>query len=379
INLNTFPLNALPILTVEQTRQIAQNVAAARGLTFDPNQGLNVVAVGDQLRNPRSFQLGAAFEREVMSGVTMGVTYDHVNTVHLNINRDLNVGVPVIRAGDLSQRPFYNIQGTGAGRPLPNLGFVQIREASGRSNYDALTFRGQMRKKWGQFDAFYTLARNLDNDSTERNATFATYDDSFNLVPEYNYSSSDRRHQFTYNTVLNLPLGFQWASLGRFRSGVPVDVTVSSIIAPTGSGLSNQQFANAVTLTNSTSGDLNLDRGNFADRPYIAPGVSSKRNSFRNRAVYNIDMRLQRDIKWGERYSLSPTLEVFNIFGFKNIQYASTTVLNYGNPGINEETGAVLGPSNPNFLQLRNAAGDLILNNLPGQPRQVQVGLRFKF
>jgi hypothetical protein len=370
IDLNTFPLGGLPVLTVDQVRQIAQNIATARGQSFNPNLNLGLVAVGDQLRNPRSFQYGFAFEHEMAQGFTLGVTFDHVNTSFLNINRDLNVPAPVLRAGDMSLRPFFGLT-TGTPRPISTLDFVQIREASGRSNYDGLTFRTQMRKKWGQVDAFYTFARDLDNDSTERNATFAEYDNGFDLRPEYSYSRLDARHRFTFNTVLNLWGGFQWSSLGRFRSGYPIDVGVSGI-----AGVA----ASAVTLSGSTSGDLNGDRGNTGrDRPFSAPGVSFKRNAFRNQPNYNIDMRLQRDIKWGEHYRLSPTLEVFNIFGFKNIQFAGNAAFNYGNPGVNEKTGEILGPTNPTFLTIKDANNNYLLNNIPGAPRQIQVGLRFQW
>ena len=370
IDLNAFPLNSLPILTVQQLQQINANINAARGLTFNPNAGLALVAVGEQFRNPRSVQFGAGVEREVAKGFTLGATFDYVNTVHLNRNRDLNVPVPTIRTGDRSLRPFYNVDAQGQNRPLRGLSFVQIREASARSLYRAFTVRGQFRRKFGQFDAFYTLAKNLDDDSTERNATFAEYDDSFNLVPEYSFSRLHRKHQFVFNTVLNAPLGFQVSTTGRFRSGTPIDVTVSSI-----TGIS----AAAVTLSGSTSGDLNLDRGNFSDRPYLAPGVPSKRNSFSNRPFYNVDLRIQRDFKFSERYKFSPSLEVFNFLKFKNIEYAGTTALNYGNPGVNELTGATLGPTNPNFLRIRDANGNYLLNNRPGSPLQIQLGLRFEF
>ena len=370
IDLNSFPLNNLPILTVAQLQQINTNINTARGLTFNPNAGLALVAVGDQFRNPRSVQFGGGVEREVSKGLTVGATFDYVNTVHLNRNRDLNVPVPTIRAGDQSQRPFYNVDAQGQNRPLRGLSFVQIREASARSLYRAFTVRAQLRRSFGQFDAFYTLAKNLDDDSTERNATFAEYDDSFNLLPEYNFSRLDRRHQFVFNTVLNAPLGFQVSSTGRLRSGLPIDVTVSGI-----TGVS----ASAVTLSGSTSGDLNGDRGNFSDRPYSAPGVPFKRNSFRNRPFYNVDMRIQRDFKFGEKYKLSPTFEVFNVFKFDNIDFSGTTAFNYGNPGVNERTGEVLQPTNPTFLRLRDDNGNYLLNNRPGTPLQMQLGVRFEF
>ena len=107
--------------------------------------------------------------------------------------------------------------------------------------------------------------------------------------------------------------------------------------------------------------------------------MTQKRNSYRNRPVKNVDLRVQRNFRFGEKFELSPSLEVFNLFDFQNIQFASTRVLNYGNPGINEKTGAVLAPSNVDFLKLRDVNGNLITNNIAGAPLQIQFGLRFKF
>jgi hypothetical protein len=261
-----------------------------------------------------------------------------------------------------------------------NTGYVQVREPGGKSEYQALVFRGQLRRKFGQFDAFYTLSRNLDSDSTERNATFASYDNGFNLTPEYNYGANDRRHVVAFSTVLNLPLKFEVAANARYLSGAPVDVSVSSIVAPAGSGLTSAQYAALVTIQSSTTGDLNQDAGNFNDRPYVAPGVSSLRNSYRNLPLKFFDLRIQRNFKIGEKVEIAPSFEAFNLFNFSNITYASTTATNYGNPGINERTGAVLGPSNPTFLSLRDpVTGALLLTNSPGSPRQIQLGLRLKF
>jgi hypothetical protein len=239
--------------------------------------------------------------------------------------------------------------------------------------------RANYRKKWGQLDVFYTLSKTLDDDSTERNATGADYDNAFNFKPEYNFSRQDRRHRFTFNTVLNLPAGFQFSALGRMSSGVPIDVTMSSFIAPTGSGLTAAQYAALVTLSGSTSNDLNGDRSTFNDRPYIAPGVSLKRNSYRNFGIKNIDIRLQRDFKIGERFTISPSFEVFNIFKFKNIRLAGATIFNYGNPGVNERTGETLPVTNPRFLQLRRADGSYEPSNVPGAPLAAQWGIRMKF
>jgi hypothetical protein len=387
IDLNNFPLGGLPVLSVAQVNQILANISAAGGTSVNVLNGLQVVAGGQNFRNPRSIQFGGAFEREVARGLTVGASYDYVKTTRLNFNLDHDLPTPIIRPGDLSLRPFFGIVSSSVigaqNRPIStfgNTGYVQVRESSAKSQYQALVFRAQLRRKFGQFDAFYTLSKNLDNDSTERNATFASYDNAFNLAPEYNYGANDRRHVIAVSSVLNLPLGFELGMTSRYLSGAPIDVSVSSIVAPAGSGLTAAQYAALVTIQSSLSGDLNQDAGNFNDRPYIAPGVSSKRDSYRNRSLKFFDLRIERKFKLGERFELAPSAEFFNLFNFSNITYASTTATNYGNPGINERTGAVLTPSNPTFLALRDpTTGALLLTNSPGNPRQIQLGLRLKF
>jgi outer membrane receptor for ferrienterochelin and colicin len=385
VNLNNFPLSALPVLSIAQVQQINSNVATACGQTFNSLAGLQVVAGTNDLKNPRSIQFGIGVEREVARGLTVGANADYVKTSRLTFNRDYDLPAPIIRAGDLSRRPFFGVVSTtviGAqSRPitaLGNSGYVQVRDSSARSLYQAVTVRAQLRRKFGQFDAFYVLSKNEDSDSTERNATFATYENAFDLGPEYNYGALDRRHVFSANAIIHAPLGFEIAMNGRILSGSPIDVSISGIVAPAGSGLTAAQYAALVTLQNSTSGDLNQDT-TFPDRPFIAPGVSSKRNSYRNRGLKFADLRVQRNFRFGERFELSPSVEIFNVFDFQNITYSSTTATNYGNPGINERTGEVLAPSNPTFLALRNSTGDLLLTNSPGAPLQIQFGLRFKF
>ncbi|MEK6333824.1 MAG: carboxypeptidase regulatory-like domain-containing protein [Acidobacteriota bacterium] len=399
IDLNNFPLGSLPILSNAQLNQILANIAAAGGTPPNVLNGLQVVAGGQNFKNPRSFQFGGGFEREIARGLTIGASYDFVKTDRLNFNLDHDLPTPVLRPGDRSLRPFFGIAASTIGSPavpligaqnrpiatFGNTGYVQVREPGAKSEYQAFVVRAQFRRKFGQFDAFYTLSRNLDNDSTERNATFASYDNAFNLAPEYNYGANDRRHVVAFSTVLNLPFGFETAMSSRYLSGSPIDVTVSSIVAPLagsglpGAGLSNAAYATLVRLQGNSSSDLNQDAGNFNDRPYLAPGVSSLRNSYRNRSLRFFDLRIERKFKIGEKFEISPSFEAFNLFNFQNIVYGSTTALNYGNPGVNENTGEILAPSNSAFLQLRDANGVLRNTNFAGAPRQIQLGLRLKF
>ena len=78
------------------------------------------------------------------------------------------------------------------------------------------------------------------------------------------------------------------------------------------------------------------------------------------------------------------TAEVFNVFNFDNIQYAGSAVTNYCATPVPLDCGFAA-PTNLNFLQIldQNPAssrkGQYLLNNNPGPPRQVQLGVRFQF
>jgi hypothetical protein len=352
VDLNTFTLDKLPLLSVQQV----QSVASALGLSnFSPFTGAQPITWAPNFENPRSYQWGAGVERELGGGFSVGADYSQVNTVHLQRNRELNIPTPIIRATDPAQRPFFGlttaVASGGQTRPIPSLGSVQMRESSGRSVYQAATFRAQLRRSWGQFSAFYTLSRSLSDDDNERDAGGIGYENSFNLGPEFNYSRLDRRHQFVANPVFFLPYDFEVSSAIRLRSALPVDANAGA--------------------------DLNQDLGG-PNRPYSAPGVPFKRNAFRNEPVYDIDFRLQKTIAFTEKARIILSADMFNIFNFKNIQYAGQA-LQYCTGTIPLDCGFGSTGRNPLFLQLKDANGNFILTNNPGAPFQAQFGARVQF
>jgi outer membrane receptor protein involved in Fe transport len=351
INLNNSTLDKLPAITAEQV----QGVAAALGLTnFSPFTGAQPITWDRNYENPRSYQFGIGVERDLGGGLTVGVDYSQINTVHLQRNREVNVPAPILRstAVDPAQRPFFGLTGTGARtRPITSLGSVQVRESSARSVFQSAVFRAQLRRKWGQFNTFYTLSRSLSDDDNERDSGGVGYENGFNLNPEFNYARLDRRHQFVANPVFFLPYSFEVSSAIRLLSGLPVDARAGA--------------------------DLNGDTVNN-DRPYQAAGVPFKRNAFRNRPVYNVDFRLQKGFNFTERARLTLSAEMFNIFNFDNIQYAGNTT-QFCTGTITSDCGFGASGLNPLFLKLRNPDGTFITSNNPGAPFQAQFGARFQF
>jgi outer membrane receptor for ferrienterochelin and colicin len=343
IDLNTFSLGQLPVITPEQVQSVAQALGLA---TFDPFTGAQPIGWASDYKNPKSYQFGGGIEREFGSGFTVGVDYTQVNTFYLQRNRELNLPTPIIRPTDPAQRPFY-----GGPRPIPTLGSIQVRESTARSVFQSMTVRTQLRRKFGQFNAFYTLSRSLSNDDNERDSGGVAYEDLYNFAPEFSYARLDRRHQFVANPVFFLPKGFEVSSAVRLLSGIPIDAGFGS--------------------------DANSSLGG-PDRPYSAPGVPFKRNAFRNRPTYNMDFRAQKSIGFTERAKLIISADFFNMFNFGNIQYAGPRVTNFC-ASTTAPTCGFGAPLNPDFLQLRDASGNFIMTNTPGAPFQAQIGARFQF
>lgn len=375
IDLNTFTLDKLPTITPQQVQSVAQ----ALGLSsFDPFTGISVITWANDYKNPKSYQFGGGIEREIGRGLSVGVDYSQVNTIYLQRNRELNLPAPLssisempqladptkkVNIVDPAQRPFFGLRGdtrsatpadqryAARSRPIPTLGSIQMRESTGRSVYQAMVIRANLRRKWGQFNAFYTLSRSLSNDDNERDAGGVAYQNAFDLSPEFNYSRLDRRHQFVANTVFFIPYGFEASSALRLLSGLPIDATFGT--------------------------DINEDIGG-PDRPYSAPGVSFKRNAFRNNAQYTVDLRVQKGISFGEQRRLIFSVEFFNLFNTENIQFSGSQVTNYCATTSQRDCGFGA-PSNPNFLRVKNSSGSYLFNNNPGQVFQMQFGARLQF
>lgn len=352
IDLNQFSLGNLPIISPETVQRISAALIAAGVLTGapDPFAGTSPLVIAPDFHNPRSYQFGLGVEHEIANGWTIGADYNQVNTVYLQRNRDVNLFAPTVQPGDPAQRPVYS--GT---RPVASLFRILVRESTARSLYQALVVRSTYRGRRAQFNVFYTLARALSDDDNERNATGIFYDDSFNLRPEYNYSALDRRHQFVASPVVFLPFGFEVSSAIRLRSALPIDARVGS--------------------------DLNNDTVNN-DRPYSAPGVPFKRNAFRNRPVYDVDLRLQKAFGLGETRRLVLSAELFNVFNIVNLQYTGTAAIYCAD--TRDRSCGLNGATNLNFLRARDANGNYLLNNVTavppsGLPRQLQVGVRLQF
>jgi hypothetical protein len=398
VNLNNSPLNNLPIISPEQISGIASGL----GLNPNPFVGAQVTGHAEDFKNPRSFQFGFAFEREVMRNFTVGIDYAHVKTDRIQRNRDLNLPAPLtaeqyvdflrtsntvanfntmVSNGTIgqilqSQRTFIATN-TPAGLTFPSgsvttrqrptqsqvgfaLGSVQVRESTAKSLYRGLTFRARYNHRRAQINAYYVYSRSLGDDDNERDAGGVAFANPYDLRREYNRSRLDREHQFTANPVFFLPYGFEVASAIRLRSGNPINPTAGA--------------------------DLNGDGVNN-DRPLLVPGLTYLRNDFRNRGIFDVDLRLQKGFSLGERKRLVFSSEFFNVLNRSNIIFPSANTATSSGAsgqfcGAASQLCGLNGVTNANFLRTTDpVTGAILVNNTnPGsQVFQMQLGARFQF
>lgn len=349
VDLNKTPLDNLPVITPEQISQIA----SALGLNPNPYNGAQPLAVDPDFRNPRATQAGAGVERELLPGFNAGAELTYVKTDFLQRNRELNLAIPAPRPTDVAQRPMFP-----SARPLAALGSVQVRESTARSEYTALALTSRVRKTWGLLSVNYVLSKSMSDDDNERDSGGAAYENTYNLASEWGPARLDRTHQFNGYAIAYLPYNFDVSTGFRFLSGRPIDAAMGRD--------ANGDRVNSTGVNGST------------DRPYSAPGVPFQRNAFRNEPFKDVNFRVQWGLDFAGGKKMLVTAELFNVFGWDNIELAGSTVQNYC-AGTSPDDCGFNGPTNPNFLSLTDTSGNLIRNNNPGAPRQVQVGVRFQF
>lgn len=193
---------------------------------------------------------------------------------------------------------------------FPTLGDVFVTSAVGKSNYNGFTVG--VRKRFSrryQFEANYVLSKDKDDDSNERDPFTDRSFDPLNLSLDYALSDRDIRHKFNFYTFAQIGWGIE----GNFRV----------------------QARSAQPITPPTR-------------------TATNRNTLRkDNEYFSFDWRIQRPFKFGERFALTPIIEMFNTFNNAN------------------NVNPLSAPALFNF--------DGFLRQGVGDPRQVQLAVKFTF
>jgi hypothetical protein len=296
-------------------------VPAPRVFGFDPN-----------FQNPRSWQAVGAVDQLLAGGsVTTSISYVHASTKNLQRRLDRNLFAPTM---DVTGMPIFPLT-----RPDPTIGVLSINESTARSSYDALVLALTHRlASHFQLQANYTLARNMDDDSNEHLFRREPALNPFDLTSEWAYSKNDVRHNFNLHALTELPGGFMASAILFARTGTPYTPTI---------GFDTQHDAN----------DDN-DRA-------IINGHIVGRNSYRQPAFFNLDVRLLKAFRFGGGREIALIAEAFNLTRASNLNFGPDAVSPFGTPAQPVATAGqpLFAPSTARF----------------GGPRQVQLGIRTVF
>jgi hypothetical protein len=292
-----------------------------------PAAGSSVTVFSKNYANPRIYAANVAYEQQIGQYVSAYADFDWSMGVHLTRFEDPNSALTAASIPANLNSDTVNYTGVAK---FPNLGSITNTTSDARSLYRGVTFgvKGHVSSRF-QMEANYTYSQDWDDDSNERDPFTFRYANFYNLAAEYSPSDRDERHRFNFYTYGKLPGGFTGDVRMQAHSAQPITDNVNG----TGTGP-------ACSINNSLTRFVN--------------GVDCGRNHLRkDNAYFTFDFALARPFHIGERMTITPKLEIFNLFNNKNNVNPLTTPALFNFDGF-----------------LRNGVGD---------PRQAQLSARFEF
>ena len=278
----------------------------------------NIFVFDQNFENPRTISANVGIERELhASGLvgSFGYTYARTDKLTRFVNRNDAI--------------FGSPWATGLGADGSNgIGDMTVVESTAKSRYHGLSFGlRQMVHDDLQFQLNYTLSWDKSDDDNERDPFTFRYVDATQLEREWGYSDRDQRHRFNAWALAALPGGILFNQRLSYYSAQPVSASCAGSRSTNPWGAASDRICNDGSIT--------------------ARNTLRKDNDF-----FSYDVRLSRPILVGSG-QLEALVEVFNLFNTDNFRDPSSVGLLFNFDGT-----------------VQSGLGD---------PRQVQVGLRYVY
>ena len=269
--------------------------------------GINII--DNDLQNPRVHQMNVGVQSEL--GRNLAVRADYVR----------NVGTHFIIGRVIGTVPFNPVVGG------PDI--VKNLESSVRTKYDGLLVSVERRlANRYQFRASYTLSRS-SNYANDDQIPFSNGPiDSNDLRREYGPTPNDQRHRFTFSGVFDLPADIRVSPILTVASSVPIDILLpdgSSRVCELQRNAGARQFHTgaelnaALTQINAAGGSLcpSTDPSTGFKPRVLVPLVRDDLKLGDN--FSSLDLRVSKIFRFGERWTIEPIAEVFNLFNVTNV------------------------------------------------------------
>lgn len=281
--------------------------------------GINII--DNNLQNPMVHQMNVGVQREL--GDQFVLRADYVR----------NFGTHFIIGRVIGTVPFNPVVGG------PDI--VKNLESSVRTKYDGLLLT--LEKRFAarfQFRASYTLSRSLNYANDDQIPFSNGPIDSNDLRREYGPTPNDQRHRFTFSGVFQLPGQLRLAPILTLASSVPMDILLpdgSSRVCELQRNAGARQFKTGAEL-NAALTQINAAGGSLCPNPDPSTGFKPRvlvplvRDDLKLGDNFSsLDLRLSKVFKIGERWTIEPIAEVFNLFNVTNVLGVSN--VNYSGAG----------------------------------------------
>jgi len=291
-----------------------------------PSDQLAFLSIGRLMdphyRNPVTQEFNVGYTWAINSNTAFETEYTHVLGLHGNKTMNIDQKIPI--NGALTRPLHADFAASSIADREP--ASVRVEESIGREHYDGINFSFRERMKRLQLITNYTLSwaygygtgggsfRNYPKLST---APFASW--------EWGPSPNDERHHISVAGVVDLPKGFQISPIIQYGSARPFDLTNGTNTLNTGGGTGT-----AVVVPTADPKDY------FAFSPsngypdvataataaqdcfYGLHGASasctiSKYDPLRGDQFFQLDARLAKGFKFGERANLQLIAQAFNL------------------------------------------------------------------
>ena len=281
-----------------------------------------VTTMDPEIQNGRSEQFGLQVERALGKSISATAGYTYLRGHQIIMSRNINV--PTLTAAQAAAQGVENL-----GRPNPEFSNISQYQSIGDSWFHGLTLSMTTRSMpWGSARLSYTLSTATDDAG---NAFFSSPQNNADILADKGPSDNDQRHRL----VVSGAIGGPGSAFSRGLAGFEVGYVLS--------------YASGVPFNPQAGSDLNNDT-NLNDRP---AGVG--RNSARQPATGTLDLRLSRGFDIG-RMRIEALIEAFNLLNRTNVLAVNS------NFGTGQTPAARFGEP-----------------TLAGDPRQVQLGVRWNF
>ena len=322
--------------------------------------GINIIDNDQQ--NPMVQQMNLGVQRELGKNFVLRADYLRNFGTHFIIGRVIGTV------------PFNPVVGG------PDI--VKNLESSVRTKYDGLllSFERRFANRY-QFRASYTLSRSANYANDDQIPFSNGPIDSNDLRREYGPTPNDQRHRFAFSGVFELPHAIRVAPILTLASSVPVDILLpdgSSRVCELQRNAGARQFHTGAEL-NAALGRINSAGGSLCPNPDPSTGFKPRvlvplvRDDLKfGDSFSSLDLRVSKVFRFGERWTVEPIAEVFNLFnvtnvlGVSNVNYSGfSNVLvrdsnDPGSPGFSRSSsfgqpvttaGGVFGSGGPRAFQ----------------------------